>query len=259
MISPRNSSAAIAHLLKEADCHRVYVPINLNDHNPSSYIEDVTQKVLRTQIEETQTLLPKDYRLELLEFPTALQLFPRMFSSSSASSSYVPNLNLCSQLSKIPIPQPNEFQPIMNFHSSGSTGLPKMIPMNRLTFYGVMSWSRFGGFEWLGQISATMALPPFHLMGVLMGIFLVLSRGSISGYFRPELASHGQSSISKTPNSFNVMKAMKALGSHVILASPFMISVSQIHNTTILELKRWVAIPNGRNHTHTVSSRLQLN
>ncbi|KAG0151603.1 hypothetical protein CROQUDRAFT_36660 [Cronartium quercuum f. sp. fusiforme G11] len=218
-ISPRNSSAAVVHLLKSTGCKTLYVQFD-----PTLPIHDletlpVGEQLSRKQIKEILELLPDSFRLNLLEFPAAYTLFPRLANGSA----YKPQLDLPQQLARIVTPDRPAWAPVLIVHSSGTTAFPKPIYINRLSFHAWLTAPLCSEFPWQGQLISAMILPAFHAMGIHYGVVINLSAGTISGLFRPEVGSDGRA-ITKSPNAVNVMEAMRSLGCAVTIVSPFMLA-----------------------------------
>ncbi|EGG05935.1 uncharacterized protein MELLADRAFT_107156 [Melampsora larici-populina 98AG31] len=218
-ISPRNSPAAIAHLLKTSGCQNVYVEFDprLMSHNDSNM--SVSEKMSRDQMDEVLKLLPESHLREVMELPSAHALFPRLVTGSA----YIFDSTVHEKLESIPTPLKAACEPVMILHSSGSTAFPKTLYMSRS---GIQSWLRAplsNRFCWEGELTAAMALPAFHAMGFHVGSLINLSTGSISGFFRPEFGPDGRCKP-KTPNSFNVIQAIASLGCTVASLSPMMLT-----------------------------------
>lgn len=218
-ISPRNSPAAITHLLQAAGCQSVYV-----EFNPQLLAQDapnmsIGEKNSRNQTKEVLKLLPETHALKLLELPTAHTLFPRLFNQSA----HVFDADLPQKLASIPAPVRSPCEPIMILHSSGSTAFPKMLYLTPAVLLSWLKGPLYNGFSWEGEITAAMVLPAFHAMGFHFGSLINLSTGCIAGHFRPELGPDGRSKP-KIPNSFNTLEAIRSLGCTVASFSPMMLT-----------------------------------
>ncbi|KAG0144881.1 hypothetical protein CROQUDRAFT_723775 [Cronartium quercuum f. sp. fusiforme G11] len=218
-ISPRNSAAAIVRLIKSTGCQALYVQFDptlpSQDFEKISFVEKSSRKQI-TEVLESGEL----QHIQLLELPSADMLFPRLIDGSA----YTFNSDLPQQLASMVTPnQPDYAVPVMILHSSGTTNFPKPIHINTFTFQGWMNSNRYFQFSWTGEVIAAMVLPAFHVMGINLGLFTILSDGAISGFFRPEIGPHGHSMI-KSPNSVNVIEAMRSLGCTVAAFSPMMLA-----------------------------------
>lgn len=108
-MSPRNTPEAIYHLIKSTDCHVLIV------HSAThSLLESVTQLA---EID--------DYYFKAVECPSLHAIYPALLAPSGTSASPVD-------------PYPPRKGPhapddiVFYLHSSGSTGLPKPIPLRQL-------------------------------------------------------------------------------------------------------------------------------
>ncbi|KAG0151602.1 hypothetical protein CROQUDRAFT_712790 [Cronartium quercuum f. sp. fusiforme G11] len=232
-ISPRNSAAAISHLLQSTGCKSLYV--QFNPFLPTQDLENISsgEKLSRNQIKEVLQVLPDSYHINLLEFPSANTLFPRLTNCTP----YKPQPELPSQLAKIKILDRPIWAPVLILHSSGTTAFPKPIYFNRITLKTWLTAPLNTQFSWQGEITASMVLPSFHAMGLHFGFLVNLSTGSISGFFRPEFGIDGRY-MTKNPNSVNVMKAMKSLDCTLAAFSPMMISELASDPTGVEFLRR---------------------
>ncbi|KAH9825153.1 hypothetical protein DFH28DRAFT_1077558 [Melampsora americana] len=218
-ISPRNSPAAIAHLLKSSGCRNVYVEFDPRLVPQDVHNMTVSEKMSRDQMAEVLKLLPESHLQEVMELPSAHTLFPRLVNGSA----YVFDPRVSGVLELISTPIKPACEPVMILHSSGSTSFPKMLYMNRPVIQSWLTAPLSGGFCWEGELTAAMALPAFHAMGFHLGSLINLSTGSISGFFRPEIGPDGRCKP-KTPNSFNVLEAIASLGCTVAPLSPMMLT-----------------------------------
>lgn len=219
LISPRNSIAGIVHLIRASGCKHVYVEFNPDVKASDSPDMSVSEKLSRDQIADIQRELSDSHSLNLLGFPGAFELFPRLIRGSP----YEFNHNLPNQLAEIPKPDQSEFSPVMILHSSGSTGIPKLIPINRITFQCFLSSTDFGQFSWTGELVSAMALPPYHALGVQFCLNLCLSSGLIGAFFRPEL-DQNKRYVVRRPNPVTIMQAMRLVGCTIVVLSPHSIT-----------------------------------
>ncbi|EGG00565.1 uncharacterized protein MELLADRAFT_93195 [Melampsora larici-populina 98AG31] len=218
-ISPRNSVTAIVHLIKSTNCKTLYVQFNPNQ-DPTNLSPN--ERFHHDQLQEVLNSLPSSSsNLKLKQFPTAFQLFPRLLTHEP----YIPNPNLSTDFSFLPTPTKPKpsYATLMILHSSGTTSFPKPIYLTQPSFQSWINASQSTKFIWKSQILASMVLPAFHAMGIHFGLITVLADGAISGFFGPEIDSHGEYLV-KSPNSWNVLLAMKNLGCTVGAFSPMMLA-----------------------------------
>lgn len=218
VISPHNSPEAIAHLLRESGCKNVFV-----QYNPNDFVQSPGEihKNAQDQMEEVVKLLSPDHPINLLESLDTFQLFPRLINSTS----YEINNTLPDQLAKLSsLNQPHHIHtPIIYYHTSGTTGFPKLVPINRLTFHALLTSGLHTNFPWSEQLISAMTLPPYHNMGAHVGLDYLLSQGSVSAFYRPEGGPDGRSRL-KTLSSKSRMRAMRNVGSTVAVFSPMMLT-----------------------------------
>jgi acyl-CoA synthetase (AMP-forming)/AMP-acid ligase II len=109
-MSPRNSSAAICHMLKKVSSHRLIV----TSSSLGSLLDNVKKE-----------LADSDYAIDFQELPAFPDIYP-YFTRETASDSFEP----------IKLPSRDAFvdEAILYIHSSGSTGFPKPIPWTHKFF-----------------------------------------------------------------------------------------------------------------------------
>ncbi|KAH9815863.1 hypothetical protein DFH28DRAFT_1220905, partial [Melampsora americana] len=218
VISPHNSPEAIAHLLRESGCKNVLV-----QYNPQLFSENSAQinKLAQDQMEEVIKLLSPSHSINLLECLDAFQLFPRLVKSTA----YVIDNTLPDQIVKLSSLNSahHSHTPIIYYHTSGTTGLPKLVPINRITFHALLTSGLHTTFPWSEQLISAMTLPPYHNMGAHVGLDYLLSQGAVSAFHRPVLGLHGRSGL-KTMNSKSKMRAMRNTGCTVTVFSPLMLT-----------------------------------
>jgi acyl-CoA synthetase (AMP-forming)/AMP-acid ligase II len=178
-ISPRNSSTAICHMLKTVSSHRLIV----TESSLEALVKDVKEE-----------LDSSGYALEIQELPLLIDIYPYL-ARESKSDAFEP----LPPSSRVESPD----DVVLYIHSSGSTGLPKSIPMRNELFskmifsplveplkglqepYCERSFLPFFLFLTVHTVFATPGLPDFHLVGVWMHFMYPLYVGRPSGIFRP--------------------------------------------------------------------------
>lgn len=105
-ISPRNSPAAIVHLLRQTSARHLFVTrIHLNP-----LISTINDKLRNTS---------GDFKLAVHEFPSIDEIYPK-FANENFKDPFEPI--------KAPLPDVYKNGIVFYLHSSGSTGHPKAIP-----------------------------------------------------------------------------------------------------------------------------------
>jgi len=111
-MSPRNSVPAVISMMQKTKCCRLIT----TRHNIRSLIDGV-QADFASHTDETS-------QLRVDEFPALKDLYPALVSDSPGDV-FIPY--------PPPISRPSENDILFYLHSSGSTGIPKPIPMTNLT------------------------------------------------------------------------------------------------------------------------------
>ncbi|TDL22742.1 acetyl-CoA synthetase-like protein [Rickenella mellea] len=151
-ISPKNSTAAVAHLLRRTNCRMIFI----SD-------DTATKDLCQNAVEELQIEIP------IVIAPN----FNDVFRDEKDTFIRLP-----------PIIPPNLDIPAVIFHSSGSTSFPKPIPIMHKT---LAVWSLLphrGYFDLCGRIVATHSLPMFHVFG-MANICWTSGSGVMMSVFKP--------------------------------------------------------------------------
>ncbi|KAI0942043.1 putative NRPS-like protein biosynthetic cluster [Taiwanofungus camphoratus] len=160
-MSQRNSAPAIASLMQHTGCHRI-----------------VSQPTLALLTDAVRNTLPSDFDVQVDDLPALADVFPALASSfdppSSAPGPYPPAPHASS---------PSDV--ILYLHSSGSTGLPKPVPMTHTIIIHwchlpILKETRARAIRW-----GCMALPPFHTMGLTAQLYAPLVSGQPTALFTP--------------------------------------------------------------------------
>jgi acyl-CoA synthetase (AMP-forming)/AMP-acid ligase II len=109
-ISPRNSSAAICHILRTVSSHRLIV----TESSLQSLVDDVTAE-----------LAALNYALVAKELPTLDKVYPHL-ATETKGHAFEPI--------GLPLRSDNPDEVVMCIRSSGSTGFPKSIPIPQEMF-----------------------------------------------------------------------------------------------------------------------------
>ncbi|KAJ7636277.1 putative aminoadipate reductase [Roridomyces roridus] len=188
-ISNRNSSAAVLHLLKSTNSHRLLV----------------TKSSLGPLLDGLVDELPTQYGLSIEEIPLQGQIYPHLGHETSTHEF-------------TPYPQPYSRPSIddvaLYLHSSGSTGFPKSIPE---THRGLILYQALDGVTHMHALSPRQNvgfLPPFHTMGILTQFSNVLLNGGTACIYPPvSTATEYRVPIAATPgNALNIGRKTGATG-----------------------------------------------
>ncbi|KAF9810700.1 hypothetical protein IEO21_06834 [Rhodonia placenta] len=203
-LSPRNSASGVASMLVGTDCHKI-----------------ISQASFAPLIKSVRAALPADYALEVDDLPALSDVFPQ----------FIPPL---------PVSSPPEYPPsqpsgpsdiVLYLHSSGSTGFPKPISQTVTT---ILHWcrsaplveSRDRGYRW-----ASVALPPFHTMGMMMQLYQTLVGSQPVALYHPR-AHLGMPPTVPTPD--NVIDAARRTKCDVVPCVPAFIE-AWAHNDEYVE------------------------
>jgi acyl-CoA synthetase (AMP-forming)/AMP-acid ligase II len=179
IISPRNSSTAICHMLRTASSHRLIV----TNSSLGSLVNDV---------QEEMSLL--GHAIELQELPRLPDIYPHLAqeSKSDAFQPVSPSAHVKS---------PNDI--VLYLHSSGSTGLPKLIPttnevLSKMVYSSLVEPLKNVKRPYCASpacsstsllinrtVLAAPGLPGFHVGGIWMHLVYPLYSGRPSGILRP--------------------------------------------------------------------------
>ncbi|KAF7968546.1 hypothetical protein HWV62_30169 [Athelia sp. TMB] len=183
VMAPRNTAEALVSLLVKSGCHRVLT----------------TMASLGTLINRVKELLPSDFSLSVADAPTMMQCYPQ-------SHPVVPALAF-TPYPHSDTPKPEDI--IMYMHSSGSTGLPKVIPH---TSRALLGWTtvpnKYGDEpdavnEWrtIGR-PGVMHLPPFHSLAFVLQLLVPLANASSVALYPPMAYSdHAKPPVIPTPEN----------------------------------------------------------
>ncbi|KAI5992035.1 putative aminoadipate reductase [Pisolithus orientalis] len=222
-ISPRNSSAAIINLLKTTKSHRLIA----------------TQSSLGGHISEVKRELASHgdevYDLQIDEPPTLATMYPYM-NEETINSPFTPYAK--GEISNDHV--------MFYLHSSGSTGFPKPIPITHLTGKHYCIMTTMTEHRALGYDVRVAAghLPPFHIMGVFMQIFLsITSLQSISVY-----APTSYHDLTKPPvvaNAQNALENAILTGSGGLLVVPAFLEEWASMPESVKQLTRFLHVTYG--------------
>jgi acyl-CoA synthetase (AMP-forming)/AMP-acid ligase II len=122
-ISPRNSPAAICHVLRTVSAHRLIV----TESSFRSLLDDVKAE-----------LASSDYSLQIQELPTMDAIYPHLAQETTKHEF---------EAIALPPRSDNPDEVVMYIHSSGSTGFPKSIPLKQEIFSKFIFDPMFGALR----------------------------------------------------------------------------------------------------------------
>ncbi|KAG6852048.1 hypothetical protein C0991_003596 [Blastosporella zonata] len=202
-ISPRNTPAAVAHLLKKTSCHRLIT----------------TPVTLRTLLDGVKAELAADapdFELSIEEIPSLAQLYPKLGNETEGDP-----------FERYPAP---ETRPPMSdvaviLHSSGSTGFPKAIYQTHLI---IAHWAAFPCLIEFRDHKprvriAGMMLPSFHTLGVYVQILYTLIGVDSVGVYPPQVTSREATPMMPTPD--NILDHTRRTKSNAMITIPALLQV----------------------------------
>ncbi|KAF8320368.1 acetyl-CoA synthetase-like protein [Clavulina sp. PMI_390] len=193
-ISQRNSPAAVANLLLKTNCHDVIVGGGSAVHS---------------LLEETGAQMTHDapsHHLNIIPVPAAAELYPHLGNTTKniePMKDYPPPANT------------DDLDALRCYiHSSGTTSLPKPIPITEryLRYSTQIPCVR----DNISPLLAAMAMPPFHVLGVLIQIVTPLLTGKPIMLW--DIGEDGEPAPLATPET--TMQAMRRFGATSVLAVP---------------------------------------
>ncbi|KAF8971243.1 hypothetical protein BDZ97DRAFT_1349060 [Flammula alnicola] len=161
-ISPRNTAAAVANLLRKTSCHYVFATCT-------------TLKDLLDNVEVELRKTHPNHSLTIKEIPTLSQIFPEFSEDPTADSGgFDPVAPASSDYANRRKSKLDDVA--LYLHSSGSTGLPKAIPKTHRDILEYVESPCCTIFLRRSQRVRMpgMQLPPFHALGIVVQVFLPL-------------------------------------------------------------------------------------
>lgn len=191
-ISPRNSPAAVAHLLQAVNVDHVLVGR-----------EPVVQTLLNDALETLKSTKPD----HTLPETSTMQSFEELFDTAQQA------------------PKPGDL-PMTNtaltdiaiyFHSSGSTAFPKPIPMSNRRSVDSTATAFFAERDMTGKTIALQVMPMYHGMGGYQTCF-VAAFGCLLSTFEPR-----HPAIAPTADGF--LESARKTGSDIMFSVPSFLEV----------------------------------
>ncbi|KAG6852406.1 hypothetical protein C0991_012301 [Blastosporella zonata] len=202
-ISPRNTPAAVAHLLKKTSCHRLIT----------------TPVTLRTLLDGVKAELAADapdFELSIEEIPSLAQLYPDLGNETAQDP-----------FERYPAPatRPPMSDLAIILHSSGSTGLPKAIYETHLV---LSHWAAFPCITEYRDHNrrlriAGMMLPSFHALGIYIQVLYPLAGVFSIGVYPPRVTSREATPMMPTPD--NILDHTMRTKSNSMITIPALLQV----------------------------------
>ncbi|KAJ6487136.1 putative aminoadipate reductase [Mycena vitilis] len=199
-ISPRNSEAAVLHLLSNSGAHRVLATMGSLGHLVDAVAADASA-------------MNPAYELTIEEVPLLGQLYPRL-GRETTEDTFVPYPS-----PSTPIELDNV---LMYLHSSGSTGFPKRIPE---TNRNIIHYAALEGMREVVEISprhAVGALPPFHALGMFTQLVNTILNSATACIY-PPASTATKYIIPPNPTPENALENAKRANATGITSVPAML------------------------------------
>ncbi|KAJ7636839.1 acetyl-CoA synthetase-like protein [Roridomyces roridus] len=194
LISERNSLEAILHLLANTNCHRLLM----------------TRALLSSLAESISSGLSAPYAVSIEDIPLLGQIYPHLGHEDTDDKCF-------------PYPGPanrtSMDEVALYLHSSGSTGLPKSIP---LTHRNVIQWGSRATLLELHSRSprhAVGALPPHHAFGMILQLLFPILIGSTVCIF-PPTSKPTEHRLPMVPTSDNNIRCARNAGATGLVGAP---------------------------------------
>jgi acyl-CoA synthetase (AMP-forming)/AMP-acid ligase II len=180
LLSPRNSVAGVAHLLKSTKATHIY-----GSEDETAFIGEVLASMDTKDIKR-------------LDAP----LFDDLYTDKDTTETEVP-----------PVPRADPYAVTLYLHSSGSTAFPKPIPFSHIF---LLQWVRspmYGYVDLASQVVGLHAVPSFHASGFYQCIGVPASTGARVAVFPPQ-----NPPVLATPDS--VLSSWKETKSTFVITPP---------------------------------------
>ncbi|KAJ7683143.1 hypothetical protein B0H17DRAFT_1205376 [Mycena rosella] len=199
-ISHRNSAAAVLHLLKNTDSHRL-----LTTKGSLAHLVDSVSADSSTQ--------SPPYELSIEEFPLLGQVYPHLGHETKENAFVAyPDSTTRTPLDSV----------AMYLHSSGSTGFPKCIPESHRTLIHYGALEALTEMRGISPRYAVGALPPFHALGFSSQLLFPLLAG-VTACVYPPVSTASEYFAPVVPTPENALENARKTNATGIMAVPSMI------------------------------------
>ncbi|KAJ7636836.1 putative aminoadipate reductase [Roridomyces roridus] len=196
-ISNRNSPEAIVHLLSSTDCHRMLMTRAL-----LGPLDETISAELST--------VGTPYDLSVEEIPLLGQMYPHL-GHETPQDEFFPY--------PVPATRTAVDEVAIYLHSSGSTGLPKSIP---ITHGNIIHWAGMDTYVELRSRSprhAVGALPSFHAFGMTVQLFYPLLTGGTVCIF-PLTSTASEHRLPMVPSGDNNIRCAREAKATGLVGAP---------------------------------------
>ncbi|KAJ6483684.1 hypothetical protein DFH09DRAFT_1211912 [Mycena vulgaris] len=203
-LSPRNSDAAVAHLLRSTSCAHIFVSA------------DPSMQKLAGAAQSKLLDLGRD--LKIMSLPT----FEDLFEPSSVPETV------------FPIKTAALDDPIVIMHSSGSTAFPKTIPLSHRVFWESGLIPYYGEVDLCGEVLSVHAVPMFHMLGLVQFPYAAYTGMALSG-FSPAVPP-------MVPTPDRVFEAAIASSSTFLICAPTFLESWARDHARVRAMKKFITV-----------------
>ncbi|KAJ7056386.1 putative aminoadipate reductase [Mycena amicta] len=192
-LSHRNSELALIHLLETTNVHRI-----------------LTTRGSLVQSIDSLTGQRSTWDLSLEDIPTLAQMYP-LLGRETSQDAFTPYPQ--------PTDKPSLEEPAFYLHSSGSTGLPKPIPLSHRSIISFAALETYTQIVELAPRLAVGALPPFHAMGIFTQFMCPIFLG-LTACLYPPASTIDEHRVPGNATSENSLENAKKVGASGLVAVP---------------------------------------
>ncbi|KAJ7255805.1 hypothetical protein B0H12DRAFT_1202107 [Mycena haematopus] len=225
-ISPRNSPAAVLHLLRKTDCHRLIAT-------------RTTLSPLLAGLQDELARIDPDFHLSITEVPSIAQIYPKL-GSETADYDFEPYPSHMAVFELDDI--------CLYLHSSGSTGLPKPVAH---THRIIINWASNDTFCLVQEMRdtypytvAAMPLPSFHLIGIFVHLLIPVYGGKNTTALYPPTATTPEA-LPVFPSPDNILSNTRKTQSKIMMILPALLALWSTSPETLAFLKTLALIGYG--------------
>ncbi|KAF8834980.1 acetyl-CoA synthetase-like protein, partial [Paxillus ammoniavirescens] len=211
LVSPRNSAAAVADMMKKTNCSRI---VTL-DHAHHGLIDGIREE------------LP-DRELIIDELPPLTYAFPKL-GNESESDPFDPYPAAPSR--------PDLDRPAIYIHSSGSTGFPKPIAHSYKVQIHAMKQPSVRDLRAITRRLGVMALPPFHFYGLSVQLYVPFA-SLVTAVLYPPRSATDPLAPPVIPTSDNVLDTIRRTECTLLATVPTFLEQWSRSKDAVEELKK---------------------
>ncbi|KIJ59312.1 hypothetical protein HYDPIDRAFT_33310 [Hydnomerulius pinastri MD-312] len=211
LVSPRNSAAAIVSMMRQTNCSRI-VTVR---HAHQSLIDDICRET-------------EDIQLVVDELPILAYAFPKLGREIAFDPfvAYPPSTS-----------RPDLDSPAIYLHSSGSTGFPKPIPHSHRVQIQWMAKPSIYGYCNIPapRRMGVMSLPPFHLYGINMQLYVPIAC-LVSAVLYPPRSESDPHARPTIPTTDNILDCVRKTKSKILMIIPAFLEQMATSKSAVYQL-----------------------